>query len=573
MSPPALLSLENASAAINRTAIPIELLLSRADVDNSGLLCRTSSRAAPLLPQWPATVDVDEGTARTSQWRDIRSPPKPLSFADVGFGLMIAPTWSFLRASGLKSPHDPPANAHSSLLPSLRKSCDRKWEPELLACALSTWGEAVGGESEVLLLVDCVHYCEGSAFAPRAGGATTPPPLPRGCAMRPRNHSFAAHTRFPFPTPAWLANTTGAASGGRVPAVTLRCYWGKFYTDEGDKAVATNVEKGAALHAALYEVLPPKRFYVKLDLDTALWPPRLLALLSHLSTRLHPPEAPVHFGSTTLAHANGHTTITWPFDVHPTRRAILQELDGVAHLPTKRRLFKERAAAANLGRLVTGRFTPREVAMKRQGLLNASQLAALRRKHATVRVTAAVRETREWRMLEKRYQLPAERTRVFRVSFAQGAIFGHSRASLGRLVASKCMQHMATLDFDVEVRRTTLLRCEDAAVGLCMHLLQVPFVDTPCIVGGTLGQLHTARQVLAMFRAECRTPVAVHPVKTRVDYLGQWHAFREDEKRARALAARGQTCGAEAAPKPARLRSRRGGGGAAMKGKARASVR
>ena len=79
-----------------------------------------------------------------------------------------------------------------------------------------------------------------------------------------------------------------------------------------------------------------------------------------------------------------------------------------------------------------------------------------------------------------------------------------------------------------------MAQCEDAAVGLCAHLLQVPLVDTACILGGTVGQLRNARQALALIRKEqeskggsCRAPFAVHPVKTRLDYLHQMAVFRK----------------------------------------------
>lgn len=49
-------------------------------------------------------------------------------------------------------------------------------------------------------------------------------------------------------------------------------------------------------------------------------------------------------------------------------------------------------------------------------------------------------------------------------------------------------------------------------------------------------------------RPACRFAIAVHPVKTRADYLSQWGEFSKDERRAQLLRAQGQKCGAETVP-------------------------
>ena len=192
--------------------------------------------------------------------------------------------------------------------------------------------------------------------------------------------------------------------------------------------------------------------------------------------------------------------------------------------------------------------------------------------------------------------------RGFKVNFATGSLFGFSRSALEALVLSGCMRRVsevrcemvpvptqaqsAVIDHlpcislvsvpqvrcEVPCRRSRLQQCEDAVVGLCMHLLQVrishvspyaspsispmcmhllqvPFVDTSCIVTGsavsTSPPEHIARQMLSRMEAQCRQPITFHAAKTGAAYLKQWDAFSLQERRAESLRAAGRACGAD----------------------------
>jgi len=67
-------------------------------------------------------------------------------------------------------------------------------------------------------------------------------------------------------------------------------------------AVHHNWAKGAALFAAMLEVMPRKKFYLKIDLDTLILPKALLPLLRSLNDLpAHPIHAPhlqpLYFGN------------------------------------------------------------------------------------------------------------------------------------------------------------------------------------------------------------------------------------------------------------------------------------
>ena len=71
------------------------------------------------------------------------------------------------------------------------------------------------------------------------------------------------------------------------------------------------MEKGWALNRAMLLELTRKRYYLKLDLDCVLRPPRLLAFLDFLHRRVAP-DSLLHFGTTTLGAGGGKKTTTYP---------------------------------------------------------------------------------------------------------------------------------------------------------------------------------------------------------------------------------------------------------------------
>lgn len=122
----------------------------------------------------------------------------------------------------------------------------------LVACAVATWMNTPN--LQTLGLVDC----------------------------RPLTHDRAedaqGHAAFTFARAAWL----------RLPNLQLRCYWGR--------PSRVTWHKTSALLHALYEQLPNKRFYLKVDPDTCLRPVNLIRFLNALFAMTSPDE-PLYFGS------------------------------------------------------------------------------------------------------------------------------------------------------------------------------------------------------------------------------------------------------------------------------------
>lgn len=501
-------------SARNQSSIPIGLMLSASEVGKTGLDCRRSAERAPLRPQWPH---------RTGDDADARARRLPLSFAHVGVGMMIPPSATFLAAAASQ---EAPLDASTT---SLQARCAARTS-EPLACALATWAAHIGSTLEVLLLVDCLPLCEGGREASHHP--------PSACAISNRSSRFGDFAHYPFAVPPWLLRANGTLSA----TIHLRCFWGK----SSGRGIATHVEKGAALLRALHTVLPAKNYFVKLDLDAALWPPALFRLLNFLHERL-PWRSAVYFGSTTLGSRYGQATTTWEFERDSARLELLRALEAQPGTPvlrnrSKQRRFAEQAAARGLAHMVQAMLTPKQKEMLRRGALNASAIP--RRVH--VRPFILLRETSAWRALAAVMMPPAEASaadEVMAVRFAQGSLYGLSHTALAALVDTDCMRRVSALDHELPVRRAALQRCEDAAVGLCMHLLRVPFVDTACIVGAVVGQTHVAHDLLKRVPHACRRPIAVHPLKDAKEYLQDWDHFKETERYADYLAGKGWRCG------------------------------
>ena len=308
----------------------------------------------------------------------------------------------------------------------------------------------------------------------------------------------------------------------------------------------------------MVEALPQKAFFVRMDLDCLPHPPRLLALLRFLHWRLVP-KAAVFFGSKTLAASGGAATSLWSFDVDLRRRALLREIEqlGATGLQ-KRSMFTNLSIARGLaGPPIRRGLSAQERELVQRGILNKSTALQAR---TSYRPRAFLRETAGWAHFEAAFLSPveAEAAARVRVSYAAGQLFGFSRVALEALVRSDCMRRVGQVKCDVPCRRSNLQEIEDAATGLCMHLLKVPFVEASCIIGSFAGMgfagsrahsmlAYLTRQSLERVRPECRRPIAFHPVKNRRDYLKHWELLTEVNREADRLAARNLSCGSAAA--------------------------
>ena len=191
---------------------------------------RKTTRTLPALPPHRAS------------WPHSRpAPPSPpLGIADVAVGMLVRGHEAWLRTS----PSGGPSRT------SVGDLCEQTGL--LLACARHTW-MASHPELDVLALVDCVGY------------GRTPP------SIHP-NASFDYHSPFDLEPAEWLVRpANGGGMGAAKSHLHLRCYWGPT-----GKTVRGwgGYRKTAALLRALHDVLPSKRFYVKIDEDTLLRPSR-----------------------------------------------------------------------------------------------------------------------------------------------------------------------------------------------------------------------------------------------------------------------------------------------------------
>jgi hypothetical protein len=199
--------------------------------------------------------------------------------ADVGFGLMTGPPVDGATAAD---------------------ACARG---ELLACATLTW-MASPYTVDTLALVDCTPLCLRGA--PRAVNTTDVPAVE--CAVHEQRLLIDRHSRhapYLYRQPGWLeAHAPRAAAGHTARAdqpragstIHLRCFWGLLRTRTGALNAHHNVRKGAALFAAMLHVLPPKRYYLKLDTDTLLFPKPLLRFLQLLDAATAP-RSRLYFGN------------------------------------------------------------------------------------------------------------------------------------------------------------------------------------------------------------------------------------------------------------------------------------
>lgn len=247
-------------------------------------------------------------------------------------------------------------------------------------------------------------------------------------------------------------------------AVHVRCFEGHkirppLYFDSSFKT-------GVLLRAML-ELMPSKQFYLKLDSDTVLLPRNLMSFLTVLHRRMHP-SSPVYFGS---SYAGGNTT-RWN---EGSRTFSFKSMNEIARIRTR-----------DLGRLAN---LSRAQRMTRYNTLERQKVTGLR-----------LRETKWWRFLQDAMGLgPAEvreSNATSEVRYAAGGAYGMNRAALHGVVQTNCTFRLGKIHY--KGRRSRVHTIEDAAVGLCMHLVRARLVECPCFRQGHLSSPSRANLELEM---------------------------------------------------------------------------
>ena len=143
-----------------------------------------------------------------------------------------------------------------------------------------------------------------------------------------------------------------------------------------------------------------------------------------------------------------------------------------------------------------------------------------------------VRSTPQWLQLERRIarwdvsrEARASPHRMAPVTYAQGGTYAMTRAALTALASTQCVKRVASIKCNGWVPMVAeegacehSPKHEDAAVGLCMHLLgAVQATNAKCFsLPPRLAINH------APTRAECGTPLSMHPAKKGASYLRWW---------------------------------------------------
>jgi len=290
----------------------------------------------------------------------------------------------------------------------------------------------------------------------------------------------------------------GSSAGSSV-RIFPRCFWGRIEAydrlnrqvlaqRDGHNLAHHNWAKGASLFSAMLEILPQKKLYIKLDLDTLILPHVLMRLLRGLDDAVGA-ESPLYFG-------NGYNLIQYykePWVVKGNPRGSPTLNDG--------KLYRAPLRATTAWR---------------------------RLYHEIGREIGVPWETREGQRVQQS---------TFGVPYAAGGFEGFSRSSLSSLVSTECMERVAALTAqeltcprvallnstryraDVEAGRGVeeepflnvswddgphhdraglyklqpppqdgeVARCEwasdfeDSGLGLCMHLLNVRMLQCTCL--------------------------------------------------------------------------------------------
>lgn len=442
------------------TSVPFVHLLG-SDVLNPGQLYTCERHAAQGLPAVPPRVApwphrlAHRSFGLTSNGSPHRSQ---IGFADVAVGILVA------GRSELLSPR---ALSHDAFNTSaLRNLClgtaggDRTGL--LLACARLTWMRAAP-RLHVLALIDCRHF--------------GPSPVDEQAAA-----SFDAHTPFVHAPAAWL----------RSPSLHLRCFWGptgKLVRGWGGH------RKTAALLRALHEVMPNKRFYLKLDEDTLLRPYNLLRFLTTLDAATLRSDQPLYFGSA-------------------------RSRDLCTHDRCHMLLFN-----TQVSRLGTYRMT------------DGTQGFGSNETHITA--TVPLREEATWRAIESQFLDEIERTATSQLGLVglAGGGYGFNRIALGKLVRAKCLHKIGELRCTgksangtrgwhrCKLRRGLVHTFEDNAVGLCMHLNRARPIHCEAFrsyVDSDPADFHQ-RWEGTKHAALARWPILLHPLKQPRLLLQWWH--------------------------------------------------
>ena len=411
-----------------------------------------------------------------------RNPNRPplVTFADVGIGMMLAPSRSFKAA------------ARNQTVP-----LD---DTEILAAGWHSWVARLDGASlEMMFLVDCPKFCSSKDAK---GGP--------GCERLAQNSTTRSvgdwdeHFDFPFKIPDWLSE-----KGTRAPKVHFRCTWERY--SRSFYGSAKNAQKGAILWNALLHIMPRKRFYLKLDADSLLLPHNLLSFLNAVAHKVGL-DVPVYFGN----HRFINTVSTWGYDIDHERLKLV--LSG-----------KARAARGHRVNMTS----------KYQSNVNLEHRVDPRGK-IFIRETLGWQQLERQFLTQEQIDSSAHTT----LNFAQGSAYGMSYLALQALIESNVMARVHQVGQNcqpVQCRRKELVDIEDSLMGLCMHLLQIKLLSCTCFTsdsrgsGGVLsiGDLYSQRvnsrfhrHKAVLHRYLCPAPITVHPFKTVKVYQRAWEDLR-----------------------------------------------
>jgi len=430
---------------------------------------------------------------------------RQVNLADIGIGMMVSPTNSFLRAAFAASEQNHVGPADN----------------EILSAAWHTWMRSTDSSLDVLLLVDCLRYCKDAAKIAGCDKANRTASLQRSRSIE----AWDAHEVFPFTLPSWLTTSKGQAA----PTLHFRCFWGQY--SRRSFGSAKNAQKGAALFNALLYSMPTKRFYLKLDVDSLLLPHSLLRFLSELAEKLGDENPAVYFGTDRFIDGLS----TWGYDIDIERRALV--LSGTWNALSDVNLVNPESKRRTSSAAVATFKANMASASAKQKLLLAAGFAARR---VPRQPKLFIRETPRWMELERQFLTEDQinRTTSITIKFAQGTAYGMSHKVLRAVVQSKCMARVHRVGntcSPFQCRRKELVDIEDSLMGLCMHLHQVRLVTCSCFATdakvasntASISKLYVhqdASPKMAAFTRHrmCPAPISVHPLKNAAAFDRAW---------------------------------------------------
>lgn len=420
---------------------------------NHNVLTRTGQGASMpnatrgALPFDELTGAADFTCRRSPTYRQINAPS--VSAHDVAVGMPVHGAW-------LVGANQSATHMH---LPTLCAMGER------LACARHTWMGEAGVGLDVLLLADCLPLLNRTAF-PALVNEGTHTRLKR-VANRRDARDGRIHTAFEFPMAAWLSPQPHHA-WSRLEA---RCYWGPLSFGISPR---TNYLKTAVLLLALTERFPSKAWYLKVDADALLRPSNLLQFLSAypITPTTDFDSGAVHSPSATGLHYFGNSLGAFA-------------CSSMANPACVTRGFFRNASA------IRDNSAPRLASLgSRVNLRDTAGWQQLEREMGVFEVATrssgpAVGEAA--RGMGKS-GMPWQH-RVKRVTYGMGGSYGLSASAARRLVSSECVRRVGALPCSgpgmgsgchYAMHGIGLNTHEDAAVGLCMHLLGTTLVQCAC---------------------------------------------------------------------------------------------